>query len=255
MLLRRVIDHVKAQNWVAVAIDFVIVVVGVFIGIQVANWNEARIDRAQEREFLVRLHEDFEQTVASEARDIDFLDQQLADQRVILQSLDACTVAPADAEAFQRGVNTLGYINPLRLNRRTIDELSAAGKTDIIQNSAIKSRLADIVALTEWRNNGFEQTARTTEHYRYIVEERTRYDMSRTFPDRFLGEIVGVTFDIRTLCRNPAIPSAVSAISQATRERRLAYVSALEQYRTVLPLLQDELRRRWGWEHRSPTGS
>ncbi|MEM9014369.1 MAG: hypothetical protein AAGB02_04600 [Pseudomonadota bacterium] len=42
MLLRRVIEHVKAQNWTAVALDFVIVVVGVFIGIQVANWNEAR---------------------------------------------------------------------------------------------------------------------------------------------------------------------------------------------------------------------
>ena len=30
MLLRRVIEHVKAQNWTAVALDFVIVVVGVF---------------------------------------------------------------------------------------------------------------------------------------------------------------------------------------------------------------------------------
>ena len=42
MLLRRIIEHVKAQNWFAVGIDFVIVVVGVFIGIQVANWNDAR---------------------------------------------------------------------------------------------------------------------------------------------------------------------------------------------------------------------
>ena len=42
MLLRRVIENVKAQNWLAVSLDFVIVVVGVFIGIQVANWNDAR---------------------------------------------------------------------------------------------------------------------------------------------------------------------------------------------------------------------
>lgn len=32
MLLRRVIEHVRAQNWTAVGLDFVIVVVGVFIG-------------------------------------------------------------------------------------------------------------------------------------------------------------------------------------------------------------------------------
>ena len=55
MLLRRVIEHVKTQNWIAVAIDFVIVVVGVFIGIQVANWNDDRKDRTDEVYFLSRI--------------------------------------------------------------------------------------------------------------------------------------------------------------------------------------------------------
>jgi hypothetical protein len=42
MILRRITEHVKTQNWFAVGLDFVIVVVGVFIGIQVANWNAMR---------------------------------------------------------------------------------------------------------------------------------------------------------------------------------------------------------------------
>ena len=45
MLLRRITEHVKTQNWLAVGIDFAIVVVGVFIGIQVSNWNDALGDR------------------------------------------------------------------------------------------------------------------------------------------------------------------------------------------------------------------
>ena len=44
MLLRRVIDHVRTQNWTAIGIDFVIVVVGVFIGLQVQEWSAARDD-------------------------------------------------------------------------------------------------------------------------------------------------------------------------------------------------------------------
>ncbi|MBI1393574.1 MAG: hypothetical protein GC152_12600 [Alphaproteobacteria bacterium] len=55
MLLRRMIEHVRAQNWTAVALDFVIVVLGVFIGIQVANWNAARADRQIEAQYLSRL--------------------------------------------------------------------------------------------------------------------------------------------------------------------------------------------------------
>lgn len=55
MILRSVMKHVKEQNWIAVAIDFVIVVVGVFIGIQVANWNDARPERDLEVLYLQKL--------------------------------------------------------------------------------------------------------------------------------------------------------------------------------------------------------
>ena len=56
MLLRRVIQHVRKQEWTAIGIDFVIVVVGVFVGIQVANWNEARADDARAQAYLARIH-------------------------------------------------------------------------------------------------------------------------------------------------------------------------------------------------------
>ncbi|MDT8442536.1 MAG: hypothetical protein RQ723_12890 [Desulfuromonadales bacterium] len=58
MILRRVIEHVREQNWFAVSIDFLIVIVGVFIGIQVANWNDARRDREAEALYLDRLQQE-----------------------------------------------------------------------------------------------------------------------------------------------------------------------------------------------------
>ncbi|MFC2953531.1 hypothetical protein ACFOOP_16455 [Marinicaulis aureus] len=60
MILRRVIEHVKHQNWTAVVLDFLIVVVGVFIGIQVANWNEARSDHQRERQIVSDMLADLE---------------------------------------------------------------------------------------------------------------------------------------------------------------------------------------------------
>jgi hypothetical protein len=52
MLLRSVIEHVKAQNWTAVVLDFVIVVVGILIAFQITEWNAARADRDREAEVL-----------------------------------------------------------------------------------------------------------------------------------------------------------------------------------------------------------
>lgn len=44
MLLRRVIGRVNSQNRFGIGIDFVIVVVGVFVGVPVSNWNEQRVE-------------------------------------------------------------------------------------------------------------------------------------------------------------------------------------------------------------------
>jgi hypothetical protein len=64
MISRRIAEHVKAHNWFAVAIDFVIVVVGVFVGIQVSNWNAARIDQAKAHAYLERIRADLDADLA-----------------------------------------------------------------------------------------------------------------------------------------------------------------------------------------------
>ena len=55
MILRRLTANLRAQNWTAVAIEFLIVVLGVFIGTQVANWNQERSERRQTERMLVQL--------------------------------------------------------------------------------------------------------------------------------------------------------------------------------------------------------
>lgn len=71
MLLRRVTKHVKDQNWFAVGLDFVIVVVGVFIGIQVANWNDAQGDRQSETIILQNIANDIRADLADYESAID----------------------------------------------------------------------------------------------------------------------------------------------------------------------------------------
>lgn len=63
MILRRIAQHVKEQNWTAVSIDFVIVVVGVFLGIQLGNWNTARADDARERLLLGELRAEVAESI------------------------------------------------------------------------------------------------------------------------------------------------------------------------------------------------
>lgn len=58
MILRRIAQSIRARDWFTVAIELVIVVAGVFIGIEVSNWNEGRKFAAQERSYLSQLRDE-----------------------------------------------------------------------------------------------------------------------------------------------------------------------------------------------------
>lgn len=248
MLLRRITKHVSDQNWFAVFIDFLIVVVGVFIGIQVANWNTERGERKQERDYLIRLHEDIAESITNQTRDINFLNMQLADQEIALKSLDACVVEPADSEVFQRAINMLGFINFPRFSRRTVDEMAASGQTDIIQNVSIQAALAKIVAQIEWRAGGVDSTSRNVDSRRLIVDDYVRYDLNRSYTDQFIGEFAAVSFDINAMCADSKVVNSISNISFHTRERRNAYQPIIERYHAFLEMIEVELMERWGDE-------
>ena len=55
MILRRITENLRRQNWTSVAIELGIVIVGVFIGIQAANWNQSRQERQETRQLLSQL--------------------------------------------------------------------------------------------------------------------------------------------------------------------------------------------------------
>jgi hypothetical protein len=55
MILRRLTENLRAQNWTAISIEFLIVVIGVFLGTQVANWNQQRIERRETERMLANL--------------------------------------------------------------------------------------------------------------------------------------------------------------------------------------------------------
>jgi hypothetical protein len=55
MILRRLSENLRAQNWTNVAVELAIVIVGVFIGIQAANWNLERQESKETQLLLSQL--------------------------------------------------------------------------------------------------------------------------------------------------------------------------------------------------------
>lgn len=63
MILRSIIKQVQEQNWFAVFIEFFILVIGVFVAIQVANWNDEQAEYERERFLLGELRSEIVETI------------------------------------------------------------------------------------------------------------------------------------------------------------------------------------------------
>lgn len=72
MLLRRLIKNISEQNWFVVWLDVSVVMVGIFLGMQVTNWNEGRKDNNLRRIYNERLIVDFNNELSGAKARVDY---------------------------------------------------------------------------------------------------------------------------------------------------------------------------------------
>lgn len=55
MIYKRVAARLRAQDWLAITLEVGIVIIGVFVGTQVSNWNQGRLERREAQQMLIQL--------------------------------------------------------------------------------------------------------------------------------------------------------------------------------------------------------
>jgi len=146
MILRRISRHLKEQNWTAIVLDFFIVVIGVYVGIQADNWNELRKETGLEKDYLQRLSQDIQNTIRNNEDQIAFMLSHGYRASVVLDSLKKCEIAEKDRIDFVNGLYHPGKVYHVPMVRTTIDELTATGRMYTINREDIKSQLETTIA-------------------------------------------------------------------------------------------------------------
>lgn len=177
MILRSVIAHVREQNWTAVGIDFLIVVVGVFVGIQVSNWNESRHEDERARSYLDRIHGDLQTDI-----------RELGSRRLFWTEVadygnDAIAYAErgqlVDGSAWKTvlAFYQASQLFPFVPADTTYQEMHSAGELGLFRDQVLRQALADYYV------SGAGQAAnflfRTEPDYRKLVRGLTPSLVSR----------------------------------------------------------------------------
>lgn len=107
LLFRRAMKRLRKQEWTAIGIDFLIVVMGVFVATQVSNWNAEAAERRHARELTQALHAEFKGIEAELVTSLDNITRYQAASRSLVTALRNDALPPDDDQVKGWILNTV----------------------------------------------------------------------------------------------------------------------------------------------------
>ena len=148
MILRRIANGIKNQDWFVVLIEIFIVVIGIYIGLQVDDWNKARQDRQVEQLYLQELYEDVQsdrETLTVMIENSENILHQMSD--FLEQSaLETPTWTLAEMNQTLRLIQNMPTVI---VARRAFENLTGSGDLKLIRSRPLKNALAQYFSRAE----------------------------------------------------------------------------------------------------------
>ncbi|MBL4871653.1 MAG: hypothetical protein JKX72_11955 [Robiginitomaculum sp.] len=145
MRLRSITKNIRDQNWLAVFLDFFIVVVGILLAFQITNWSERQSDKAEYNRALERLK--LENTSNLKALDTLDIGIQLALQKVgqAFDILQSCIESEDNQEIVSKGIMLIQGTHGIHLRRKALEDLTTNSRLQAQQSPSERQRFTDML--------------------------------------------------------------------------------------------------------------
>ncbi len=208
MILHRLGNAVKRQDWFVVLIELLIVVVGIYIGLQVDDWQKEHQDRIDEQEFYVQLHDDL---MLAQLRASRLLERRLtlvtdlaAATDVLFQRIDRNEFTPAECEA----IGNSRFLNIVIADFPALTALLASGRLGIVEDTELKSSVITLQQLADAIKNMIPFNTATRSDLPYEFPELIS---ATSYFDEELGEYQeAYECDLEGMRKSPGFRNGIS---------------------------------------------
>lgn len=234
MVIRRIREHVVTHDWFAVAVDVGIVVLGVFLGTQVNNWNESRVERQQARDYRARL-----------IAEVDFNALQFDAQRsyyLVVQNYGRQALAALDGSRpisdrdFLIAAYQLSQTDTTPAKSYIYDEMTANGMVTRLGDAALQQAASDYYLGLSASNRVIAETYPYRTLIRSVMPYAIQHRIRAACGDREVrseGRLVGVRLVVP--CPVEIDPVEATAAARAVRstphlrEEMTRYIASLDE--------------------------
>jgi len=235
MILRRLSQSLKEQNWTAIWIEFVLLVVGVFLGIQVANWNAEREDALLGQDYVRRLSIDLNNDLAAMQAQVAYYTEVLNAIKQTDTLLQATDADPKTLIINAYRATEISYQPP---TQATWQQIVSSGHLGLLPKGAVEGGLAAYYSF----NTGDDiYKILSASAYRRVVrdiipiaiQEAMRADCS----DRL--DKIGYTVGFKNTCTLDVEPTLLHSTAEALQHDADVAKSLRSQYSSVNSSVQN----------------
>jgi hypothetical protein len=174
MILRRLTDALRRQDWFAVLIELAVVIVGIVLGLQFTEWNESRNERVLESYYLDQLDRDFEESLDSWDGYLSQMEEKANRSTAVAQSLLNKTLTSETRRQFDEDWTYLWGWFQLDFLTTTLDELRDTGRLTLIQSDELRQDLIQFNTFLSIQNTYNTNIGNMLMHYYKELSEVTR---------------------------------------------------------------------------------
>ena len=212
MIFRRFQQRLLQQQWGAIATELAIVIIGVFIGMQVSNWNEAREVRQKAAVVSKRLTEDLRKEAWAYEFLIAYNRETNANQRRVLNAMDGA-ITLSDEQFVISAYRATEYKGNIRY-RATYDELVSTGSIGLIADQDMREAAVNVFG-TAWLEQIAQQTRNS--EYRRLFRETVSSGVQEALLAR-CGDRVGTVLDYASIEGSIDFPCTLALPREKIRE-------------------------------------
>ncbi len=252
-MLKHIAHYVRKHDWFAVAIEILVIVIGLLLAFQFDRWREGRAEHEQERAYVDRLIADVETDLPEIEYAIDLGRMRLELADLLIRVAQDPLVATATPTLFMGAIAQAAYTYTPELTSYTFENLRSTGDLRLIRNDTVKNTLfayygydaaqrqfRPLEFATEHRHFELAAGILSLEQSRYMQEHWLFFDpqnMDGARTDQ--PPVGGIIETAQRLQDRPEFVAWLPYVRDMQLEQIDAHGTRLERARNVLQLLQD----------------
>lgn len=213
MLFETISGNLAQQNWTKALIEFVIVVLGVFVGIQVSNWNDGRIELRRAHGYLQRIQTDLEANEKAIQRRVEYWTQVVGFGESAMAYAETRQLVGNSRWRTVVSFYQASQVLPFRLVDSTYQEMVNTGDLGLLNDDRLRSSLADYYVSGPLASTPY--LLQYVPDYRILVRGATPERLSSYIWMKCLRNVGGTDEELSSDCPAPITETEAQAVLDA----------------------------------------